>query len=604
MAWFVMSEELKKITEIKTFAVPFALAEIKENIFNTDTLSKIPKEKIINQAFNFHSQGKIQEASKYYQYAISNDFNDSRIFSNYGVLLKNLGNLKEAELYTRQAIELDPDFADAYNNLGSILQALGRLKEAELYTRQAIKLDTDDAISFFNLGNILKSLGNLKEAELYTRQAIELNPDFAEAYSNLGIILNDIGKIEESQVLQLKAIELNPDLVNAYFNLFQNYEQTNNLGKLKESLKKFRNIDIIENERLLFDARLSFRNKEYKIAKKLIDSISNRWLEKINNDEKIIFWSFKAFIEDKLENHQLAYSCFVKSQENALYDRFSKDSYLNYINSYKNNVISKENRFNILNDGIEDSNLSFLIGFPRSGTTLLDTILRSHESIEVIEEKPLFQVIERIVREDFDTRLDNIYSLSENNINILRNKYFELLNKYTNQKGKIVIDKIPLHTARLPMINLLFPNSKIIFSHRHPYDTVLSCFQQTFKPNVAMKNFVSLESSSRMYDQVMCAWNIYKNNLPICFITSKYEDLIIDFENHILKILDFLGVGWDENIKNYRQTAKGRGKINTPSSSQVIEPLYKSSIEKWKNYEEYFEGCHNYLEKWVGYFNY
>ena len=150
----------------------------------------------------------------------------------------------------------------------------------------------------------------------------------------------------------------------------------------------------------------------------------------------------------------------------------------------------------------------------------------------------------------------------------------------------------------------MFPNSKLIFSHRHPYDTVLSCFQQIFKPNEAMANFVDLKSSSRMYDKVMGAWDIYKRELSLQFITSKYEHLIEEFDDHTLEILEFLGVEWDENVKNYRKTALGRGAINTPSSSQVVQPLYKSSIEKWKNYEKYFEDCHQYLEKWISYFDY
>ena len=107
-----------------------------------------------------------------------------------------------------------------------------------------------------------------------------------------------------------------------------------------------------------------------------------------------------------------------------------------------------------------------------------------------------------------------------------------------------------------------------------------------------------------MYDQVMEAWDIYKQNLNLNFITSKYEDLIESFDCQTLKILEFLSVEWDDNIKNFRQTAIERGKIDTPSSSQVVQPLYKSSIEKWKNYEKYFEDCHQFLEKWISYFNY
>ena len=179
-----------------------------------------------------------------------------------------------------------------------------------------------------------------------------------------------------------------------------------------------------------------------------------------------------------------------------------------------------------------------------------------------------------------------------------------LKNNCENKNAKILIDKFPFQTVCLPLINLLFPNSKIIFTHRNPYDTVLSCFQQAFEPNNAMSNFRSIESASLIYDLTMGIWLDYKKNLKMNFITSKYEDLVVDFDKHILKILDFLNISWDENIKNYRNTAHKRGKINTPSSSQVVQPLYKSSIEKWKNYEKYFKNSNQYLHKWKVYFRY
>ena len=114
-------ERKKKITEINTVPVPFALGEIKNNItINTNTPSKPSKEQIINQAFKFHSQGKISEAAKYYQYFINKGFKDHRVFSNYGVILKGLGKLQEAELSYRKAIEINPDFADAYFNLSLV----------------------------------------------------------------------------------------------------------------------------------------------------------------------------------------------------------------------------------------------------------------------------------------------------------------------------------------------------------------------------------------------------------------------------------------------------------------------------------------------------
>ena len=210
----------KKVTEVKTFPVPFALEEIKENISNTTNTAANPsKEQIINQAFKFHSQGNIQEAAKYYQYFIDQGFNDHKVFSNYGVILKNLGKSQEAEISYRKAIELNPNIEDTHLNLGNILSDLGKLQEAEISYRKAIEINADFANAHLNLGNILSDLGNLEAAEVSQRKAIELNPDFAIAHSNLGNILRDLGKLQEAEISYRKAIELNPDYIEASLNL-------------------------------------------------------------------------------------------------------------------------------------------------------------------------------------------------------------------------------------------------------------------------------------------------------------------------------------------------------------------------------------------------
>ncbi|WP_269623974.1 tetratricopeptide repeat protein [Prochlorococcus marinus] len=213
-------EGKKKVTEVKTFSVPFALGEIKENItITTDTPSKPSKEEIINQAFKFHSQGNISEAAKLYQYFINQGFKDHRIFSNFGAISQGLGKLKEAEKWFRKAIEIKPDYAKAHSNLGIILRDLGQLKEAELSYRKAIEIKPDYAEAHSNLGNVLRGLGQLKEAELSYRKAIEIKPDYAEAHSNLGIILRDLGQLKEAELSYRKAIEIKPDYAEAHSNL-------------------------------------------------------------------------------------------------------------------------------------------------------------------------------------------------------------------------------------------------------------------------------------------------------------------------------------------------------------------------------------------------
>ena len=547
--------------------------------------------------------GRLDEAEISYRKAIDLDPNQVNSYLNLGNILRDFGRLEEAEVSYRKAIELDPNFVEPHSNLGIILANFGRLEEAEVSYRKAIELNPNFKNAHSNLGNLLNNLGRLQEAELSYRKAIELDPNQVNSYLNQGNLLRDFGRLEEAESSYRKAIELDPNFSSAYFNLFRHYEEINNLEKLKKALKEFNQVETIKNELFLFSARLSFRTKNYKNAKELIDNISTQWTNQTNSSQKLLFWSYKAFIEDKLGNYDIAYSCFKKSQDDSSYQKLNKNSYLNLIDSYKESIVNKKS-INQFSDEKEDFNLVFLIGFPRSGTTLLDTMLRSHNDIQVIEEKPMIENIEELIQVNYDTEIVNFYSLSNNERLILRGKYFEFLKEYSNNKKSLIIDKLPLNTVSLPLINFLFPNARIIFTYRHPYDTVLSCFQQFFSPNIAMANLVSLKSSAKMYDRVMNAWNIYKNSLPINFVTSKYEDLVEDFELNTSKILKFLDLEWDNKIRNYRKTALDRGKINTPSFSQVIQPLYKSSICKWMNYEKYFDDCHQYLEKWVEYFDY
>ena len=239
----------------------------------------------------------------------------------------------------------------------------------------------------------LQAQGKNLEAAKFYQNLINQGFQNQKIFLNYGVILKNLGKFKEAEFSYRKAIALKPDFSDTYFKLFHLYEKTNNLEKLQESLNQFNNVSSIENEILLFRARLSFRNKKIKNAQEIINCISPVWLKKSNAIQKIIYWNYKAFIEDKIGNYDVAFSCFEKSQENPLTRKFNKNLYLNIINSYKENIINKKIIFYKLDDYFKDSNLCFLIGFPRSGTTLLDTILRSHKDIEVIEEKPLLSII-------------------------------------------------------------------------------------------------------------------------------------------------------------------------------------------------------------------
>ena len=206
--------------EAGIFNVPFALEQINETIVvSTNIYSQLSNKQIINKAINFHLEGNIKEAVKLYQYCLDQGFNDHRVFSNYGAILKDIGNLKKAELSQRKAIELKPNLAIAHFNLGNTLKDLGKLEEAELSFRKAIELKPYSADFHYNLGNHLRTLGKLKESEISISKAIKFKPEFALAYYNLGITYIVQGKYKQASDYFRKALSFEPDMNHIRYDL-------------------------------------------------------------------------------------------------------------------------------------------------------------------------------------------------------------------------------------------------------------------------------------------------------------------------------------------------------------------------------------------------
>ena len=560
---------------------------------------------LVNLGCVLKDSGNPKQAERLLKDALKINPSNNFALTNLGAVLNELEKFDEGERYLRKALTINSSSPMALNNLGNILSNKKNNEEAEICYRKAIEIKSDFSLAYSNLASLLTKQGKLVEAEKLTERAINLNPKFELAYVNLGTIKIDLDKLSEAEELFLSAIRINENYSYAYRNLFRLYEKTNQIIKLKNKLESLDQNKNIINEILMFKARISFREKNFITAKKFIDQVSSEWIINTDHSTNLLFWSYKAFIEEKIKNYNEAFECFEKSQLNLKYEDTNPKIFQDYILAYRKNIDNEVFLVKAKRTKISKDSPVFLIGFPRSGTTLLDTILRSHPEIDVLEEKALINSVEQIIKSKFKYSLNELHKLSVDDLDFLRNHYLEILQNNSDKKSaKILIDKFPFQTVCLPLIKLLFPDSKIIFTHRNPYDSILSCFQQSFEPNNAMANFRSIESASKIYDLTMSVWLDYKEKLKINYINSKYEDLIEDFDNHILKILNFLDVSWDENIKNYRNTAHKRGKINTPSSSQVVQPIYKSSIDKWKNYEKHFKNSNQYLDKWISYFKY
>jgi len=248
----------------------------------------------------------------------------------------------------------------------------------------------------------------------------------------------------------------------------------------------------------------------------------------------------------------------------------------------------------------------FLIGFPRSGTTLLDTILRSHPLIEVVEEQFMVEQLINSLNQLPNSKFENIKEIENEQIIKIRKTYFESLESQIQNKNntKLYIDKLPLNIIHVGEIVRIFPNAKFIVSLRHPCDCVLSCFMQDFELNDAMANFLNLDDAAHLYDAVMNLWTQYTSIFSINYHEVKYENLIENFEPTVRSILNFLELSWDDAVLNYLITAKKRDRITTPSYYQVTKPIYSYAIGRWQRYKKQTSNIYPILEGWIKKFNY
>ena len=247
-----------------------------------------------------------------------------------------------------------------------------------------------------------------------------------------------------------------------------------------------------------------------------------------------------------------------------------------------------------------------MVGFPRSGTTLLDTILRSHPMIEVIEEKPATNKLINSLNKLTNNSLININDIDSKKVEEINLNYFEEITSYSKKSDfkKIYIDKLPLNIIYIAEIQKIFPEAKFIISLRHPCDCVLSCFIQNFKLNDSMSNFLNLNDTANLYDLVMRLYTIYKKKISFNFTEVKYENIVTNFNSEIKKLLEFLDVPWNDSVLEYQKTAKQRERIFTPSYDQVIKPLYTKSIGRWTKYKPKLSRVYSTLEPWISEFGY
>ena len=515
-------------------------------------------------------------------------------------------NYIEAKNLLEKAISIQPEMFEANHNLAILNLQLGNLDSSILYFEKSKKIKPKFPQIYFNLGLAYDRKKNIDLAIINFKKVNKLDPNNPVVLHNIGHLYTKKFETIKAEEYLIKSLDLDPNRIITYDELFSLYDRSNQIEKFSNLLDKAKKILSEKDLVSYYEAVFTYNQKNFKQTIQILENID---LKENYVSQNINKHSLLAKSYDQTCNFEKAYNHFKINNQlmNESYGKgVNEKSFIELvtqrINFFKNFNINRWKQHQLKDEFFQPI---FLIGFPRSGTTLLDTILRTNKSIEIIEEKPVLRNFLRNLDIKIKNNFNHLDNLDKKFIQNMQNFYFEEREQYLeNKKTKIVIDKMPLNIIYIAEILRFFPNAKFIFALRNPYDSILSCFMQQFELNPAMKNFTSLESSVILYDLVMKLWTIYRDVFSINCHFIKYEDLVTDFEKTTKEIFKFLKIDWSDNTKNFYMTAKKRLNISTPSYNQITSPLYSRSIGRWKNYEKEFKGLKNILDPWLDEFNY
>jgi tetratricopeptide (TPR) repeat protein len=528
-------------------------------------------------------RGRLDEAEASYRRALQIRPDFAEIHYNLGNILRDLGRQAEAENCLRWAIQLKPDFAEAHNNLGSILMNQGWFVEADISLRWALKIKPDYAEAQNNLGSSLMYQNRIIEAETCLRQALMIAPDFAEAYGNLGCNFLKQGRFDEAEDCLRRALEVKPDFAEAYSNqssilmeqgmfteaevcLRRALEIKPDFAEARFSLAQVRKVKVSdENLAALIAAEEAVRNGTMALPEKellFLHFALGKSYDDIGDHEK----AFPHFIEGcRLKRATLDYDPDKTAQE--------------FAGIMRNFDVATMER---LRGGGDPSSLPiFVLGMPRSGTTLVEQTIASHP--EVYGAGELHDLM-AIARRDIGTTAfpDNLRLLDRERLTAWGAEYVSGLQQRAPDARRIT-DKAPVNFFSIGLIHLMLPNAKIVHVNRNPVDTCLSCFSKLF--TFGQEHTYDLSELGRYYVDYARLMAHWRKVLPAgAFLDVQYEDIVANQEAQARRIIEYCGLEWNDTCLDFHQNKRA---VRTASMAQVRQPIYKSSVERWRPYEKF-----------------
>jgi tetratricopeptide (TPR) repeat protein len=519
-----------------------------------------------------HEAGRLSEAIPLYVELLAIEPNIAGLHCNYGVALAELGRLNEAEAAYRRAIAIDPRLGDAHNNLGNVLVDLGKLNDAEGALRQAVRLKPQSAQCHSNLGTALKAQGKLHAAEAFYRAAIALSPDFAEAHSNLGDVLTELGKPREAVQALRCAIALKPDLAEAYNNLGVLMRNLGRLAEAREAAERaIRLVPTNTSYYLNLSDYMRFApgDPQIRTMEALADNIAA-----LPDKQQIELQFALAKAYDDIGRQEDAFrkllAANAQKRRRIVYDATATLATFAAIQS----VFTPELIQAFAGAGDPTSTPVFIVGMPRSGSTLIEQILASHSQVFGAGELPLLDqlVTDRCARNG-SAFPQGVLGLARQDFRDLGACYVTALSDLAPSTRRIT-DKMLSNFLLVGLIHLALPNATIIHAVRDPLDTCLSCFSKLFATGQSFSyDLAELGRYYRHYQALMDYWH---RLLPRGRILDvHYEDVVGDLEGEARRIIAHCGLDWDPRCLAFHETER---LVRTASAAQVRREIYRSAI--------------------------
>ena len=468
-------------------------------------------------------------------------------------MYRRAGQLDKAATAGRAAVRLVPADLDAHYNLGLVYTDAHNYDKAVQSYRKALKINPQHGLSWNNLGAALEQLGDKSGALDAYEKAIALNPQHAEAQNNAGAISSELGRLDEARMRFQAAIAARGDFVEAHYNL----------SSLKTYTKD--------------DPHLALLERVYSERQGLSDHARIRYcfaLGKALDDVGDFDRAFAAYDEGNRVQHAILPM-----------DEARADHLLERVMAVFDKAFFEARRDV---SAARDSHRTpiFIVGMPRSGTTLLEQILCSHASVhgagELVE---LSNAVGRATGTDNGALFtERVAVLSADDLKKIGDDYLNDVWKLSPQ-SRFITDKMPANFFYLGLIHLALPNAKIIHAMRDPMDSCFSCFSRLF--NDTMDFAYDQGTLGRYYVRYMTLMRHWQKVLPQgTVLDMPYEDMVADTETNARRVLEFVGLPWDPNCLNFHENKRI---VKTASVAQVRKPIYKSSVARWKHFARHLQ---------------